>query len=83
MREEIYSFNTEEFLALDVTAMALEDLSELSYFIWCWHEDNPVLLEWRAKILLPLLERLCPIAPLPSEEDELEEIDDIVLDIEG
>jgi len=54
--DDFYDLPEEAYLKLDISLLSPQDLSELAYYIWSFHEDNQILLNWRLNTLLPLLE---------------------------
>lgn len=65
--DELYGLPAEAYFKLDLSLLTPEDLNELSYYIWCWHEDNEELLKWRLDVLLPR----CKLSTV-----EVEDLDD-------
>lgn len=51
--DDLYGLPAEAYYKLDLSLLTPQDLTELAYYIWCWHEDNEELLKWRLDVLLP------------------------------
>ena len=67
--ESLYCLSPEDYLKLDITSLPPEDLKELAYYIWCCYEDDELLMDWRSKILLPIVEKLCASASVEEFDD--------------
>lgn len=79
----MYDLEPEEYLRLDLSCMPPEDLHDLAYFIWCCYDDDAVLMEWREKLLLPYINKVCPKSIYAEAEEEDEEGDFEVIDDES
>jgi hypothetical protein len=63
---DLYNLVPEDYLRLDIVNLPPEDLKELAYYLWCCYEDDELLMDWRDKILLPILNKNSP--PVIDEE---------------
>jgi len=68
---ELYGLSPDEYMRLDIAAIAPGDLKLLAYYLWCCHEDDELLMQWRDKILLPIVNLRCPVeADVEGENDD-------------
>jgi len=79
----MYDLEPEEYLSLDLSCMSPDDLHDLAYFVWCCYDDDVVLMEWREKLLLPYINKVCPKSILAEVEEEEEEEEFEVIDDES
>jgi hypothetical protein len=68
--DSLYSLSPEDYLKLDITSLPPEDLKELAYYLWCCYEEDELLMDWRTKILLPIVNKFCT-----ASVEEVEDLD--------